>query len=273
MSKLLLCFCALGMLCACTATQTNVTPPRSTGMLAWHDLVSTNPPVSQRFYQTVFGWRAKLLESGRYWQFEDSAGTPVGGLLAYHGKEHWGQAAAWVTTLDVADLDQRLAAVRNAGGKVIQGPSKIQGGFRVATMTDSEGAVLQLRQAHRAVTGKTDSLWIWHELVAADPPSAAGWYAKVFDLSVEPSMDGKRLILKSKGKPVASVSRTPFENAGNQWVPVLAVGDMSAVLKHVKNAGGQVLLSPKSMVSGQVALIADSLDAPLFLQQQREVAK
>jgi predicted enzyme related to lactoylglutathione lyase len=234
----------------------------SSAPLGRQDLVSGRPAASLDFYREVFGWTAAAKPYG-YWELTGADGRPVGGLISLPKA---GEAASWLTTLDVDHLDATLSRVEAEGGNVIHGPVPVAGGARTAVISGPDGARLQVREGS---SGGREGPWVWHELVTRDVGTAATWYRKVFGFETEPVDDTERMLLLLEGKAVAAVSPNPFEEADAQWIPVLEVRGLSTVLDAITAQGGQVL-KHSTDTGRSIALVADPHNAPFLLQETGE---
>jgi predicted enzyme related to lactoylglutathione lyase len=227
-------------------------------------LVSGHPDASLDFYREVFGWSAASKPYG-YWQLTGADGRPVGGVISMPNA---GAAAVWLTTLDVKDLDATLSRVEDEGGVLLHGPVPVAGGARTAVIAGPDGARLQVREGS---SGGGDGPWVWHELATRDVGAAANWYGRVFGFETERADGTERIWLQRGEKAVAAVSPNPFEEADGQWIPVLGVRELSAVLRAISLHGGQVLKS-SAEPGRRIALVTDPQNAPFLLQETGEAS-
>jgi len=254
----------LGILTGCATSSSSSSPSADhSTSLGRQDLVSGRPHASMLFYQEAFGWSAARKGAEGYWEVSTTDGQAVGGVISL---PKLGNRAGWLTTVDVADLDDVLEKVKENGGAVEHGPVTVYGNIRTAVVTDPQNARLQLRESS---TPGTSGPWIWHELVTEDIPATAEWYETVLGFKTQPAEDSERIMLLHEDKPVAAISPNPFEGEPNQWIPVLGVADMDAQLKAVLNHGGQVL-TMSDAEGRKIALVADPQNAPFLLQQTEE---
>jgi uncharacterized protein len=116
----------------------------------WIELATPDPAAALAFYGALFGW-------------EKVGAMPMGGMgeYAFLGRGDLrpgavmsstatGAPARWNWYVHVADIDAALAAVREAGGTVLQGPDPIPGGSYSANITDPAGARLGLAGPRRS---------------------------------------------------------------------------------------------------------------------------
>lgn len=118
--------------------------------IAWHELHTTDHEKAWSTYADLFGWQAtEALDLGpalgKYQMFswasgDRSAGGMVSSARAPHIHTHW------LFYLTVADLDASLAKARSLGGAVLNGPTPVRGGNRIAQLEDPQGAAFGLYQ-------------------------------------------------------------------------------------------------------------------------------
>lgn len=241
-------------LSACISSPPASAPAPMGGM----DLISGRPEAAVTFYGEVFGWSAVRRGSGGFREWTTADGRSVGGLVSFPDA---GDFAVWLTSLHVESLDKALTKVNAQGGTLLHGPVTVRGGVRTAVIQAPDGARFQLREA---ADGESAGVWVWHELLTADVAAAAEWYAHVFGFSMDAAAD--RVLLLRGGIPVAGVSPNPFEGENNQWIPVLGVADLDALLAAIPLHDGRILRVSEDP-ERRIALVVDPQHAPLLLQQ------
>ncbi|MDQ8045318.1 MAG: VOC family protein [Solirubrobacteraceae bacterium] len=118
------------------------------GAFAWAEAYSTDATASRDFFSAVFGLEAATLsETAEFTYFQlkvPGAGDPVFGVMQMGDRSPVGGDRSHFTAyLAVADADAAAAQVVELGGSVQRQPTDTPFG-RLATITDSEGAVLNL---------------------------------------------------------------------------------------------------------------------------------
>lgn len=238
-------------------------PPAASAPLGRQDLVSGRPDASAVFYREVFGWSVAPRGTASYREWHTEDGQTVGGLVAFPDA---GDAAVWLTTLDVENLQQTVATVIAQGGALLHGPVTVRGGARTAVIADPDGGRLQLREGARQ---PVQSVWIWHELLTRDPAAAATWYGAVFGFTSGDAASERILLFRGES-PVAGISPNPFVDQESQWIPVLGIHELSPLLAAIPRHGGEVI-HVSTDTNRRVALVADPQHAPLLLQEIGEV--
>lgn len=117
--------------------------PGALGRVGWHELLATDWKRAFTFYREIFGWQKAAAEvgpTGTYLQFA-AAGQIIGGMF---NKPATAPVAFWLYYFNVADIGAAVDRVRAAGGQILEGPTDIPDGGRVARCADPQGAIFAL---------------------------------------------------------------------------------------------------------------------------------
>jgi uncharacterized protein len=108
------------------------------------EILSDNPERIVGFYRETLGWTASTWNGPQsYWLIGTGAeGTPGinGGIM----HKHFPQPV--INTVEVASLEDTIAKVVAAGGKVVRGPNDIPGVGRHAYCSDPDGTLFGVMQ-------------------------------------------------------------------------------------------------------------------------------
>jgi predicted enzyme related to lactoylglutathione lyase len=126
--------------------------PGALGHVGWHELLAVDWERAFAFYREIFGWQkfvANADPTGIYQQFS-AAGRAVGGMF---NKPAAAPVAFWLYYFNVADVGAAAERVKAERGKILEGPTDIPGGGRVARCADPQGAMFALigKQSDKAV--------------------------------------------------------------------------------------------------------------------------
>jgi uncharacterized protein len=113
------------------------------GRIGWHELFATDWPRAFVFYQALFGWEkadSHLGQTGTYQQFS-AAGEIVGGMF---NKPEAVPAPFWLYYFNVHGMAEAAGRVKTAGGRILYGPTEVEGGASVVHCADPQGAVFAL---------------------------------------------------------------------------------------------------------------------------------
>ena len=112
--------------------------PPLIGEFSWFELMTSDASAAWDFYRRLFGWQEHGLtdmgEMGMYRAFSRGA-HPLGGMYALPHGGH----PAWLLYIRVADVHAAADAVRELGGKILNGPIEVPGGDFVAQCMDPQG--------------------------------------------------------------------------------------------------------------------------------------
>jgi len=136
-------------------------PPQA-GEHVWLELGTSDLEGAFKFYQAVFGWqelhRMDMGAMGTYLIFGKD-GAQRGGM-----SKHAPQAPgpAWLSYIEVADVEKAVAAATKSGGRLLNGPMPVPGGGSIAQLLDPGGVMFAIHTQGKKV-----------ETPAAAPPGAS----------------------------------------------------------------------------------------------------
>ncbi len=105
-----------------------------------------------KFYQTVLGWKISKMMSKEqggmdYWGIETGTGIGINGGLYQRPKKGQGdQFYLYDCTIEIADIDKAMKAVKANGGEIIKEKMEIPGVGLFAGAKDTEGNRFGLMQ-------------------------------------------------------------------------------------------------------------------------------
>lgn len=263
----------LALLAGCAQSKMPPITPEPTnehhqGKIVWHDLLTPDAGAAQKFYGAVLGWSFKEHE-GRILAY--AGGKAVAGIIPREAKKDSAESANWTVYLSVPDLDQAVALVRKAGGKVLKGPAEMEGRGRYAVIQDPQEAYLLLLNSSSgdpADEAPALNSWLWNELWSTDALDSVAFYKKLAGYSVEQIVneqgDGYWVMLK-KNKGRAGIATHPFLKLPSQWVPVIRVSDLQKTAALVKKNHGRILLAPGHQLCGGTTALVEDPSGAIFM--------
>jgi predicted enzyme related to lactoylglutathione lyase len=252
---------------------TRPTGVRLPGKVIWFDLLSSDPARVVPFYEGVLGWT--ISDLGGYAVARDGD-VPVAGILRMPAPAEGAPApqSRWMPLVSVADVAGAVAAVKRAGGRVLEGPGSLGRRGIYAAVADPRGAQFVLVTAAGGDPVDADAPppgWIWAELWTDDPKGSAKFYRTVVGYETWQVGAGKQAtwIYASGGRPRARAARMPFEKVPPQWLPYVVVASLKTALARVDEHGGRVLRKPGAK-GPQFAVVSDPGGAAFILEQRPE---
>jgi predicted enzyme related to lactoylglutathione lyase len=244
------------------------------GTPCWIDLGVADVPAALAFYGGLFGWTGEAgpPETGGYVMCLLD-GAPVAGI----GPLMPEQPSNWNTYLASDDLDDTLAKVESAGGKVLAPAMDIMTLGRMSMIVDSAGALLGTWQGLDfkgcGVVNEPGSL-VWNELLTRDVDAAKAFYGSVFGVDTvdsDASGDVAYLEWQVDGGAVGgmmSLDAPQFPvDLPSHWMTYFATGDLDASVATVTALGGSVSVPPTELPFGRFAVVADPAGAFFSLIQ------
>jgi predicted enzyme related to lactoylglutathione lyase len=260
------------------------TNSRSPGKVVWHDLITSKPAESRRFYEELFGWEFDGVGSVLGFGSNDAYmlirndGRLIGGMINANSLRRQGNQdiSQWVTLISVTDIDAAVSKLESAGGTVFTPPTNLQQRGQIAVVADSNDALfamLQTRDGDPADREPGLNDFLWDELWTTDVAGATAFYASVvgYTYTDENSDDDDRdedyRVFRQGGKLRAGVMLNPFADVQPVWVNYIRVEDPAAITARVESLGGRILVDAQPRdIGGVVAFIAGPSGAGIALQ-------
>jgi predicted enzyme related to lactoylglutathione lyase len=243
------------------------------GRVVWHDLVTRDLAVSKAFYAGMFGWTWRAPSEGKdiTYVVAEMAGVAMAGLAETREK---GSGSQWITYFSVSDIHRSVKMARDSGARVVVSPTTTGSWHdQSALLTDPEGAAFALMKPGVEPVDSARSMingWLWVELWARNPDSAAAFYGRLLDYERRPVTVGGQpySLLQRESVPTAGLLTIPVKGVQPNWLPAIRVADLNAMVARAVSLGGRVILAPRpDMRNGTIAIIGDPTGAALTLQQ------
>jgi predicted enzyme related to lactoylglutathione lyase len=117
------------------------------GRVGWHELHAADAQAAFAFYAKQFGWTRSgehdMGPMGIYLIFA-TGGSQAGGMFTAKGEA---PGPFWLYYFNVEEINAAVGRVKEAGGKVLNGPMQVPGGSWIAQCMDPQGAMFALHSA------------------------------------------------------------------------------------------------------------------------------
>ncbi len=221
----------------------------------WYELVSSDGPAAEAFYQAVVGWTTQDAGMpGMRYALASVDNTQVGGIMTLSAAaKAAGAQPGWCGYVAVPDVDADAARMVQRGGMVHSAPTDIPGVGRFAMVADPQGAVFALFKglpAERPAPppAGTPGTFGWHELHAVDVAAALALYAELFGWTATEAMDmgpmGVYQMFATGAAPVGGMMRSADDGTRAHWLYYIHVEQIDAAADRVRAHGGQVVNGP-----------------------------
>ncbi len=288
--RLLLLQGSVLVLAACAATSVNLpavsdspTGERLPGKIIWHDLLTSDPAASQRFYGELFGWEfeaigiASGLSGNSSYTLIRHDGQLIGGMIDTKALNNRTDISQWVVLMSVDDIDEATRRLAAEGGSVLTPPRDLQRRGRIAVVKDAEGALLALLETRDGDPADREPElggFLWDELWTTDVEHATDFYKGVvgfdsadWDTDTDAEAPANYRLLKVGDVPRAGIVTRPLEDLDPVWVSYLRVESPAAITARVAELGGRVIVEARPRtLGGEVAFIAGPSGAGIALQ-------
>ena len=234
------------------------------GRFVWYELLTTDPTGATAFYTDVVGWKTQPFESGDYTMWVGGQG-PLGGVTVLpESAKQMGAPPFWQANVEVANVDETVAKVKQLGGQVYV-TEDVPNVGRFAVIADPQGAVIAVFTPSREMASHDIAQpgeFSWHELYTTDNEAAfafyhqiAGW-ERLGELDMGPM--GKYLLWGRNGKQLGGMMNKPESmkapdgrEVPPSWLFYVTTGDLDAALERAKTRGARVINGPMEVPGGQ----------------------
>jgi predicted enzyme related to lactoylglutathione lyase len=235
-----------------------------TGRFVWYELLTSDPAGAIAFYSGVTGWQTRPFETGGYTMWVGSQG-PLGGVtLLPEAAKKMGAAPYWQANVQVANVDETVARVKQLGGQVYL-TEDVPAVGRLAVIADPQGAVITVvtpasdMKAHDVARPGEFS---WHELYTTDHEAAfafynaiAGW-ERLGEFDMGPM--GRYLLWGRGGRQLGGMMTKPKDmktpdgrEVPPSWLFYVTTDDLDGALARAQAGGARVLNGPMDVPGGQ----------------------
>jgi hypothetical protein len=241
----------------------------------WADLQAPDQDAAKAFYSGLFGWTYddQPMPDGPVYSMA-MLGEHAVAAIAPQPPEMAaaGSPPMWNTYLAVDSVDDTVAKVEAAGGKVAMAPFDVTDAGRMALVLDPSGAPIALWQAGQhigATLVNEPGTVTWNELITTDPDAAA-FYQNVVGLttSVMDMGTGAYTLFEAAGQMVGGTTPPQLPGAPNHWHVYFGAADADATAAQAAELGGSVLVEPFDTPVGRMAVLGDPQGAVFSIIQQ-----
>lgn len=235
---------------------------RTTSPVIWYELMTSDHKAALPFYAHVFGWTLAQNEFTSPEYTIVNAGTfNVGGLMTLPAEAcAMGARPCWMMYLGVDDTEAAIARITAAGGKLQMGPQDVPGVGRFAVVADAQGAHFYIMKPISTeplpqVPDGTLGVVGWRELHANDGEQAMAWYAAQFGWKQVDSIDmgamGQYRLFTTDTQAEGGIMTRMPDTPVPFWTFYFNVGGIDAAVERVTSKGGQILMAPHQVPTGQ----------------------
>jgi len=248
----------------------------SRGRVCWHELMTPDTEVAQKFYGDLLGWTYETMdmgEAGPYVMVHDGTAM-AGGMMSLAADE--GIPSNWMIYVTVEDTDAAVALAKQLGGSVRVGPTDIPGKGRFAVVSDDQGATLGIITLNEETPEPgpehrpADNPFCWYSIAVADAAKAKKFYAALFGwTATEMSVGDESVntVFMRNGVPLAGLNGLNGSPVA-YWSTAIAVEELDSAHAKAVDLGGQQVMPPMDLgTMGRLSLIADPGGAMVSLFQ------
>lgn len=125
------------------------------GVIHWNELNTHDAKSAMAFYGQTLGWTFEAMptpDGSTYWLIK-SGERMVGGIFEMVHPEFEGIPEHWFTHIAVDNIQQRVAAVKEHGGKITREPFVVPGVGTLAVLQAASGSYCAFIQPDNTIEG------------------------------------------------------------------------------------------------------------------------
>ena len=252
-----------------TPATANENGPNPKGDFIWYELMTPDAEGAKAFYDAVVGWNISegAPEFGGYRMIGRSDGGNAGGVLPLTDEmQQHGARPTWLGYVSVADVDQAVAAIEQAGGKGLMPAFDIPNVGRIALVADPQGAPFYVMRAtppepkaQSDVFSPTAEQRVgWNELSTTDPVAARKFYTGQFGWGSDEFMDmgemGEYRFLEQDGTRIGALCGV-MQGQQPKWRFYFRVPSIAKAKDTAEQKGGTIHMGPHQVPTGDYIII------------------
>ena len=246
------------------------------GSFIWYELMTPDPDAVAPFYAAVVGWTiggASASPPGGmdYRMIGRADGKHAGGVLRLSpDMQQHGARPLWIGYLSTPDVDSLSAAIVADGGKVQMPATDIPNVGRIAMVTDPQGVpfyVMTPVPPPGAPDAASDVFDLhatqrvnWNELASPDLAAAKTFYSRHFGFAFNEAMDmgpmGDYCFVDHGGQRIGAIMQRHDDRQPAAWLFYIGVPSIAAAARAITASGGQVMMAPHEVPTGDWIVIA-----------------
>jgi predicted enzyme related to lactoylglutathione lyase len=255
-----------------SATSTNDNQPNPPGAFIWYELMTTDADGASQFYSAVVpGWRfgERMPGDVNYRGIERGDGGNAGGVLQLdESMRTHGARPIWLGYVNVANVDDAVASIEQAGGKSLMPAFDVPNVGRIAMVADPQGAPFyimkpippagQEKKASDVFSPDQQQRVSWNELSTSDPAAARKFYVDQFGWGTDDFMDmgamGEYRFIDQAGARIGALCGV-MPGQEPKWRYYIRVPSISAAKDIAEQKGGTIHMGPHQVPTGDYIII------------------
>lgn len=247
----------------------NENGPNPKGDFIWYELMTPDAEGAKAFYDAVVGWNISegAPEFQGYRMIGRSDGGNAGGVLPLNDEmQQHGARPMWLGYISVADVDQAIAAITQAGGKSLMPAFDIPNIGRIALVADPQGVPFYVMKATPPEPKAQSDVFSpdavercgWNELSTSDPVAARKFYTDQFGWGSDEFMDmgelGEYRFLEQDGTRIGALCGV-MQGQQPKWRFYFRVPSIAKAKETAEAKGGTIHMGPHQVPTGDYIVI------------------
>jgi predicted enzyme related to lactoylglutathione lyase len=244
------------------------------GTFSWAELATSDADGAKAFYGELFGWEIEDVAAGPDMTYTMARiGGKEAAAMYQQGEREQGIPPNWHSYVTVESVDDTAARAKNLGATLVQEPFDVMDVGRMAVIRDPTGAIFFACEARESIGARVVNVpgsLTWNDLGTTDPEAAERFYSELFGWAFQKvpgpvdywtiSNDGR-----SNGGMRVQSDQEVADGTPPNWMPYFAVESLEDTLAKIEELGGGVIVPPRSLPAGRIAVARDPQGAVFAL--------
>jgi uncharacterized protein len=255
----------------------------------WAELTTPNSDAAARFYESLFGWRIDMDDTGPGLprgsfvpRKHPPLGTPRQSVAGLQPMSTWqqqqGESARWIPSVHTPDVVAMTERAQFHGATLTEPAMPDHGDGWRARLVDPTGAAFDVWEPAQARPDTSDpsspraaasGVVCWMELQTPDPYAARDFYRELMvwrchDDHPSDEFLGDNVLFAEADQPIARL-RTVEPGTGACWLPGFAAEDVDRAAARATSLGGSVAAAPSAGGRPDVRHVTDPFGAAFLI--------
>lgn len=248
------------------AETSEMTKTKTHGAWIWYELITPNPEGAKAFYEPLLGWNMQMggEATNGYGFIANADGGMAGGILTRTDElKERGCTAKWIGYIGADNVDETIAEIEKAGGKVLMPAQDVPMAGRIAMVADCCGAEFYVMTPLSQNEGEVSTSFSaakrfgrcgWNELHAGNAANAEQFYTSLFGWGTPDFMDmgelGKYQFVAHNGETCGAIMGMMPDIPFPIWSHYFWVESIEACKEIAEKNGGTIINGPMEVPGG-----------------------
>ncbi len=251
------------------------------GEFCWVDLAAHDPAADRGFYESLFAWTAKDLDTQGgppYVLFELGGQTVAGMGQMPEEMKAQGLPPMWSNYINVDNLEAVAQQASELGGRLAMPIMQIMEQGWMSFLQDPTGGLVglwQKNQYHGADLVNVPGTFCWNELATRDLDSAKSFFGNLlgWDFETNPDSELPYAHIINQGRKNGGIIQMDerWGQAPPHWMVYFSVANIDESVHNLGELGGNTCVPIFEVPVGRMAVVSDPKGGTFTMIQLNEI--